>query len=141
MPFKYDFLTQSQLLDLGLETMYIERNTPIDIISQTLNLSRRTLFYWKKKYEWDKKCFEKKHNQEILNQELLEFTKKIMQKISDDIDNNKHTPQSEIYSLMNILKNLPLVKSYELLNKGVKFTKAKLRLSPEIIKQIQKEIS
>ena len=41
------------------ETMYIEGNIPINVISQNLNISRRTLFYWKKKYEWDKKYFEK----------------------------------------------------------------------------------
>ena len=27
------------------ETMYIEGNLPIDVISQNLNISRRTLFY------------------------------------------------------------------------------------------------
>lgn len=36
---------------------------------------------------------------------------KIMDKISNDIDNNPQTPQSELYLLMNILKNLPQLKS------------------------------
>ena len=63
-------------------TMYIEENIPIDVISQSLNISRRTLFYWKKKYEWDKTYFEKKHNKEIFNQELLDFTKKFIKKLS-----------------------------------------------------------
>lgn len=40
----------------------------------------------------------------------MNFAQKIMDKISNDIDNNQQTPQAEIYSLMNILKNLPQVK-------------------------------
>ena len=89
------------------ETMYIEGNIPINVISQNLNISRRTLFYWKKKYEWDKKCYEKKHNQEILNQELLEFTEKFLKKLSKDIDNHIPSSKAEVYSFLNILKNLP----------------------------------
>ena len=57
------------------ETMCIDGNLLIVVISQNLNISIRTLFYCKKKYEWDRKCFEKKQNQEIFNKELLDFTK------------------------------------------------------------------
>ena len=80
------------------------------MIGAKLDLSRRTLFYWKKEYEWDKKKFEKGREQELFNRELLNFAQKIMDKISNDIDNNQQTPQAEMYSLMNILKNLPQVK-------------------------------
>ena len=55
--------------------LYIEGSISIGIISQNINISIRTLFYWKKKYGWDKKYFEKNHNQKIFNQVLLEFTK------------------------------------------------------------------
>lgn len=92
--------------------MYIYENQPLDLIGKKLDLSRRTLFYWKKEYEWDKKKFEKGREQELFNRELLNFAQKIMDKISNDIDNNKQTPQAEMYSLMNILKNIPLVKQY-----------------------------
>ena len=94
------------------ETMYIEGNIPINVISQNLNISRRTLFYWKKKYEWDKKCYEKKHNQEILNQELLEFTEKFLKKLSKDIDNHIPSSKAEMYSFLNILKNVLGSKQY-----------------------------
>lgn len=79
-----------------------------------LNISRRTLFYWKKKYEWDRKRFKTEQNQEIFSNELLDFTRELMQKIFNDIDNDRQTPQSEIYSLMNILKNIPEVKQHEI---------------------------
>lgn len=92
------------------EHLYVYEKQPLDVIGRKLNLSRRTLFYWKKEYDWDKKRFEKGREQELFNRELLNFAQKIMDKISNDIDNNQQTPQAEIYSLMNILKNLPQVK-------------------------------
>ena len=93
------------------EQMYIYENQPLDLIGKKLALSRRTLFYWKKEYEWDKKRFENGREQELFNRELINFAQKIMDKISNDIDNNQQTPQAEMYSLMNILKNLPQMKT------------------------------
>lgn len=107
------------------------------MIGTKLDLSRRTLFYWKKEYEWDKKEFEKGREQEIFNRELLNFAQKIMDKISNDIDNNKQTPQAEMYSLMHILKNLPQVKQQITESKQKQKPKT---LSQEHFKQIEKTI-
>lgn len=122
------------------EKMYIYEKQPLDKISTKLNLSRRTLFYWKKKYEWDRKRFEAERNQELFSNELFEFARKLMQKISYDIDNDRQTPQSEIYSLMNILKNLPQVKQYEISKQKSKPVKPSGQLRPEIIEQIEREV-
>ncbi len=122
------------------EQMYIYEKQPLDAIGTKLNLSRRTLFYWKKKYEWDRKRFEAERNQELFSDELFEFARKLMAKISDDIDNNKQTPQSEIYSLMNILKNIPQVKQYENSKQKFKQPKPTGQLTPEIIDKIEREI-
>ena len=119
------------------EHMYIYDNQPLDVIGTKLDISRRTLFYWKKEYEWDKKKFEKGREQELFNRELLNFAQKIMDKISNDIDNNKQTPQAEMYSLMNILKNLPQIKQ-EI--PTVKQNQKQKTLSPEHFKQIEKEL-
>lgn len=78
-----------------------------------LDLSRRTLFYWKKKYDWDKRKFEYEHEKDAFSQELLELARKMMRKLNNDLDKNSHTNQSEIYSFMNILKNIPLLNEYE----------------------------
>ena len=102
-----------------------------------LGLSRRTLFYWKKEYEWDKKRFEKGRGQEFFNRELLNFAQKIMDNISKDIDNNQQTTQAEMYSLMNILKNIPQIKQ-EI--PTVKQNQKQKTLSPEHFKQIEKEL-
>lgn len=68
--------------------------------------------------------FEIERNLEIFSEELLEFARKLMQKISDDIDNNIQTPQTKIYSLKNILKNLTSIK----------------QLTPKTIGQIERDI-
>lgn len=122
------------------EKMYIYEKIPLEKIGTKLNISRRTLFYWKNKYEWDRKRFESERNQEIFSGELFEFARKLMQKISDDIDNNIQTPQSEIYSLMNILKNLPQVKQYEISKQKPKQSKSTGQLSPKIIEKIESEV-
>ena len=35
------------------ENLYCIENLTPDIISEKLNISRRTIFNWKKKYKWD----------------------------------------------------------------------------------------
>ena len=63
-----------------------------------------------------------------------------MNKISKDIDNNQKTPPPEIYSLINILKNIPLVKQYTNSIKSDKKSKQKEFLSEESLKMIEREI-
>lgn len=105
-----------------------------DVIGTKLDISHRT-----KEYDWDKKRFKVKHTKYQFSEELLDFARKIMNKISGDIDKNKKTPPPEIYSLINILKNIPLVKQYtDSLQPEQKFKKK--GLTPDIIRQIERGI-
>lgn len=122
------------------EHLYVYKKQPLDVIGRKLNLSRRTLFYWKNEYDWDKKRFEKGREQELFNRELLNFAQKIMDKISNDIDNNQQTPQAEIYSLMNILKNLPQVKQQITETKQKQKSKKEEYLPEDIVKIVEKDI-
>ncbi len=122
------------------EKMYIYDKMLLEEIGLKLNISRRTLFYWKKKYEWDRKRFETERNQEIFSEELLKLARKLMQKISKDMDNKTPTPQSEIYSLMNILKNIPQVKQYENSKQNSKQLKPTEQLTSKIIEQIERNV-
>lgn len=70
----------------------------------------------------------------------MDFARKLMQKISKDMDNKTPTPQSEIYSLMNILKNIHQVKQYENSKPKSKQPKPTKQLTPEIIEQIEREV-
>ena len=107
-----------------------------------LGLSRRILFYWKKEYEWDKKRFEVEHTKYRFSEELLDFARKMMNKISADIDNNEKTPLPEIYSLINILKNISLVKQYTDSLQQEQTPKQKLTgcISLDIVRQIERDI-
>ena len=93
--------------------LYVQENKTLGEIGIELNLSRRTLFYWKKEYDWDKLRFEFEHQNDAFSQELFELARKIMKKLTTDLDKNSTTNQSEIYSFMNLLKNIPFIKQYE----------------------------
>ena len=45
------------------ENLYVYDKQPLDVILAKLDLSHRTLFYWKKEYDWDKKKFKKGEEQ------------------------------------------------------------------------------
>lgn len=132
---KFNQLTQA-------ERMYIYDKKSLAEIGMELGLSRRILFYWKKEYKWDKQRFDAEYNKDKLSEELLDFARKMMNKISADIDNNQKTPPPEIYSLINILKNIPLVKYYTVSLQPEQTPKQNQTgcLSPDIVRQIEREI-
>ena len=74
------------------EHLYVYENQPLDVIGTKLDLSRRTLFYWKKEYDWDKKKFEKvldKINNVLAiyinNEKLSLINEEILQDIKFDL--------------------------------------------------------
>ena len=129
---KYNQLPQA-------ENMYIYDRKSLAEIGAQLGLSRRILFYWKKKYNWYKKRFELEYEKENFSKELLDFARKIMNKISNDIDNNQKTPPPEIYSLINILKSIPLVNQYTNSIKTDKKPNKKEFFSEENLEFIERE--
>ena len=129
---KYNQLTQA-------EHLYIYDKKSLAEIGMQLGLSRRILSYWKKEYKGDEKRLEVEHTKYRFSNELIDFARKMMNKISTDIDNNQKTPPPEIYSLTNILKNIPLVKQYtDSLQPEQK--QEKKGLTPDIVRQIEREI-
>ena len=121
------------------QKLYVQENKTLGEIGMELDLSRRTLFYWKKKYDWDKRKFEYEHEKDAFSQELLELARKMMRKLNNDLDKNSHTNQSEIYSFMNILKNIPLLKEYE---SSIISSKPKQQnsLTPKLVREIEREV-
>ena len=131
---KYNQLTQA-------EHMYIYDKKSLAEIGMQFGLSRRILFYWKKEYKWDEKRFDIEHTKYRFSEELLDFARKMMQKISTDIDKNQKTPSPEIYSLINILKEIPLVKQYtDSLQQEQTLKKEQKSLTPEFVQMIEQEI-
>ena len=115
------------------EQLYVNEKQPLYVIGTKLDISHRT-----KEYDWDKKRFEKGREQELFNRELMNFTQKIIDKISNDIDNNQQTPQAEMYSLMNILKNLPQVKQQ--ITESKQKSNKKEYLPEDIVKIVERDI-
>lgn len=118
------------------EQMYLKGLT-ISEISLDLGIAKRTLFYWKKQYDWDKKRKESKYDKSHFKEDLQKFAQKLMEKIANSNKTNSQINQAEYYSLVNILNFLPDLKEN---NTQTETPQIKTELSPDFIRQIEREI-
>ena len=118
------------------EQMYLKGLT-VNKISLELGIAKRTLFYWKKQYDWDKKRKESMYDKSKLKEDLKKFAQKLMDKIANCNKTNSQISQAEYYSLVNILNFLPELKEN---NTQTETPQIKTELSPDFIRQIEREI-
>ena len=118
------------------EQMYLKGLT-VSEISQELGIAKRTLFYWKKQYDWDKKRKELMYDKSQFKEDLQKFAQKLMDKIANSNKTNSQISQAEYYSLVNILNFLPELKEN---NTQTETPQIKTELSPDFIRQIEREI-
>ncbi len=118
------------------EQMFLKGLT-VSEISLELGIAKRTLFYWKKLYGWDKKRKESMYDKSQFKEDLQKFALKLMDKIANSNKTNSQISQAEYYSLVNILKLFPELKELETSNKT---PQVKKELSPDFIRQIEREI-
>ena len=118
------------------EQMYLKGLT-ISEISLDLGIAKRTLFYWKKQYDWDKKRKESMYDKSQFKEDLQKFAQKLMDKIANSNKTNSQISQAEYYSLVNILNFLPELKENDTQNETPQI---KTELSPDFIRQIEREI-
>ena len=118
------------------EQMYLKGSTVCEI-SLELGIAKRTLFYWKKQYDWDKKRKESMYDRAQFKDDLQKFAKKLMEKIANSNKTNSQISQAEYYSLVNILNFLPELKENNTQNETPQI---KTELSPDFIRQIEREI-
>ena len=118
------------------EQMYI-KGLSVNEISLQLDIAKRTLFYWKKKYDWDKKRQEAMYDKTQFKEDLQKFAKKLMDKIANSNKANNQISQAEYYSLVNILNFLPELKENNTQNETHQI---KTKLAPDFIRQIEREI-
>jgi hypothetical protein len=85
------------------ERLYLKENLSVDKIAMQLDIARRTIFYWKKKYEWDK-YLSQKLNKTDFNFALTNFAQAIMKRISKNIDSKTPTSPAQYYTLMKLMK-------------------------------------
>ena len=118
------------------EQMYLKGSTVCEI-SLELGIAKRTLFYWKKQYDWDKKRKESMYDKSQFKEDLQKFAQKLMDKITNSNKTNSQISQAEYYSLVNILNFLPELKEN---NTQTETPQIKTELSPDFIRQIEREI-
>ena len=118
------------------EQMYLKGST-VSEISLELGIAKRTLFYWKKQYDWDKKRKESMYDKSQFKEDLQKFAQKLMDKIANSNKTNSQISQAEYYSLVNILNFLPELKEN---NNQNETPQIKTELSPDFIRQIEREI-
>ena len=118
------------------EQMYLKSST-VSEISLELGIAKRTLFYWKKQYDWDKKRKESMYDKSQFKEDLQKFAQKLMDKITNSNKSNNQISQAEYYSLVNILNFLPELKENNTQNETPQI---KAELSPDFIRQIEREI-
>ena len=118
------------------EQMYL-KGSAICEISLELGIAKRTLFYWKKQYDWDKKRKESMYDKSQFKEDLQKFAKKLMDKIANSNKSNNQINQAEYYSLVNILNFLPDFKEN---NTQTETPQIKTELAPDFIRKIEREI-
>ena len=118
------------------EQMYL-KGLSVSEISLQLGIAKRTLFYWKKQYDWDKKRKESMYDKSKFKDDLQKFAQKLMDKIANNNKTNSQISQAEYYSLVNILNFLPELKEN---NTQKETPQIKTELSPDFIRQIEREI-
>lgn len=118
------------------EQMYLKGST-VSEISLDLGIAKRTLFYWKKQYDWDKKRKESMYDKFQFKEDLQKFAQKLMDKIANSNKTNSQISQAEYYSLVNILNFLPELKEN---NTQTETPQIKTELSTDFIRQIEREI-
>ena len=118
------------------EQMFLKGLT-VSEISLELGIAKRTLFYWKKEYDWDKKRRESMYDKSQFKEDLQKFAQKLMEKIANSNKSNNQINQAEYYSLVNILNFLPEWKENNTQNETHQI---KTELAPDFIRQIEREI-
>ena len=118
------------------EQMFLKGST-VNEISLELGIAKRTLFYWKKQYDWDKKRKESMYDKSQFKEDLQKFVQKLMDKIANSNKTNSQISQAEYYSLVNILNFLPELKKNNTQNET---PQKKAKLTPDFIRQIEREI-
>ena len=125
------------------ENLYCIENLTPEMIAEKLNVSRRTIFNWKKKYKWDKPIVRIKDFSKQFADDIYNVGVKLLTKLNDDIDNNNRIlNKHEICALENIIKiinNEEKEQKKNLDNFSFKKKSAKF-LTPDVLEEINSKI-
>ena len=80
------------------EKLYSVENLTPEMIAEKLNVSRRTIFNWKKKYQWDNHIVKIKDFSNQFADDIYNVGTKLLTKLNDDIDNNRVLNKHSIFA-------------------------------------------
>ena len=124
------------------EKLYSIENLTLEMIAEKLNISRRTIFNWKKKYKWDNHIVRIKDFSKQFTCEIYNIGTKLLTKLNDDIENHIILNKHEICALENIIKIINKEEKEQKKNlDNISFKKKFVKfLTPDIIEEINREI-
>lgn len=124
------------------ENLYCIENLTPDIIAEKLNISRRTIFNWIKKYNWKSNSVRIKDFPKPFSGEFYSLGAKLSKKMIDDLDNNRVFNKHTVCALGEVLK---IINKFEKdnatpLNNIATKSKSEQTFSPDFISTINKDI-
>lgn len=124
------------------ENLYCVENLTPEIIAEKLNISRRTVFNWKKKYKWDNRIVRIKYFSNQFVGDVYNVGTKLLTKLNNDIDNNRILNKHEICALENIIKIINKEEKRQTKNlDNFSFKKKSAKfLTPDVIEEINSKI-
>ena len=124
------------------ERLYSVENLTPEMIAEKLNISRRTIFNWKKKYKWDNHIVKIKDFSKQFAGDIYNIGTKLLTKLNDNIDNNRILNKHEICALENIIKFIYKEEKGQTKNlDNFSFEKKSTKfLSQDIIEEINSKI-
>lgn len=85
------------------ERLYIEEQMTIEEIALKLNISIRTINYWKKDNGWNEKKKSFIKSKQESNLRTYFFAKRMLAKITEDMKNGRKISSGRLYSLIRML--------------------------------------
>ncbi len=124
------------------EKLYCVENLTPEMIAEKLNISRRTVFNWKKKYKWNNHIVRIKDFSNQFADDIYNIGTKLLAKLNNDIDNNRILNKHEICALENIVKiiNKEEKRQTKNLDNFLPKKKSARFLIPDVIEEINSEI-
>lgn len=124
------------------EKLYSVENLTPEMIAEKLNISRRTIFNWKRKYKWDNHIVRIKDFSKEFADDIYNIGTKLLTKLNADMDNNRILNKHEICALENIIKIINKEEKGQTKNLDNFLNKKKFVkfLTPDIIEEINREI-
>lgn len=122
--------------------LYCIENLNADKIAEELNISRRTVFNWIKKYNWKSNPVRIKDFPKQFSGEIYSLGAKLSKKMIDDLDNNRVFNKHTVCALGEVLK---IINKFEKnnaapVNNIIAKSKPEPTFYPDFINTINKDI-